>query len=645
MKYEQYTALIKRLEKFAAEKPSTYRTYVVSLALAGYAYFALILSLALAFPLGLAALVWFYPAILLLLLKLGKGAIVVAVFAILALGFVWSVMSALWFKIPPPEGCEMTRGDAPPLFEMIDKTSAALNTPRPQHVLLNGEFNASIVSLPRWGGLASETYLNIGLPLMQALSPEQFRAVIAHEMGHLSSNHGSYSAWIYRLRESWARFLEFEQRRESNASFLYAKFLNWYFPYFNAYTFVLAREQEREADRCAVQVTNVKHAGEALINCELKAVAMQQNFWKNLLDEANFNPTPPREIFNRMALAFRQPSENSQEVLTLSKAISVRTDYSDTHPCLADRLTAMGYWKKSGQTEDLPSLPDVSEKSAADLYLGRRAEKFTKQLDEEWHFRVAEQWKARHEYMTEAQKRIDELNQKDGIEGLNETELYERACLVADKHGDQAALPFLQELILLHPKHAAAQFMLGSILLDDGDEAGIVHIKEAMKAEPDAMLMGNERIFMFLQRHGREEEAKTYLDKAENLHEVYAAAHKERITVTDSDNFEPAELPAAELRVLQERLSYHEELSAAYLVRKKVKNLQQHHCNVLCLEVKRKTFSISSGTLVSGISEQEFLEAVIKQVGELGIHFVLIFNKEVKGIERKVKKVPNSQIL
>lgn len=648
MKYEQYTSLIKRLEKSAAERPSTYRTQVILLALAGYAYFLLIVLLALSIPLGIAGLILFYPGILLLALKLGKLAIALAIFGIAALGFIWSVLTALWFKIPPPEGVELRRGDAPPLFEMVDKTSAALNTPRPQHVLLNGDFNASIVSLPRWGGLASETYLNIGLPLLQALSPEQFRAVVAHEMGHLSSNHGSYSAWIYRLRESWARFLDFEQSRENNASFLYQRFLNWYFPYFNAYTFVLAREQEREADRCAVKVTSVKHAGEALINVELKAVAMQEKFWKKVLDEATVSPAPPKEIFSRMAVAFRQPSENSQEVLTLSKALSVRTDYSDTHPCLADRLTTIGYWKKNGSThltqDEMPSLPSSADQSAADVYLGRRADKFIKQFNEEWQANIAEQWKARHQYMQEAQKRIEELTAKDGNEGLSEDELYERACLVADKHGDKESVPYLQELILLHPKHAAANFMLGSILLDEGDESGIAHIKEAMKAEPNAMLVGNERIFMFLQRQGREEEAKPYLEKAENFYEIYAAAEKERQTVSDGDNFEPADLPAEVLKVLQERLSWHEEIASAYIVRKTVKNMPQHPCNVLCLEVKRKTISLRSGVLISGITEQEFLDALVKQVAELGVHFVLIFNSDVKGIERKVKKIPQAQI-
>lgn len=311
MKYEQYTGLIKRLENFAAENPKTYQNRVVLLASLGYAYFLFIILVALSIPTILFVAIWFYPNILLILLRLGKVGILAIIMALAAFGFIWSTLKVLWFQLPPPEGTELQRSDAPHLFEMVEEASNALKTPQPQRILLNDQFNASIVSLPRWGGLTSETFLNVGLPLMQALSPEQFRAVVAHEMGHLSSRHGSYAAWIYRLRESWARFLEFESSRGKSVSFLYARFLQWYFPYFNAYTFVLARAQEREADRCAVHLSGIKHAGEALINCELKASAIGNSFWKEVLDQAAVQSAPPDQVFSQMAVAFRQSNESS----------------------------------------------------------------------------------------------------------------------------------------------------------------------------------------------------------------------------------------------------------------------------------------------------------------------------------------------
>lgn len=349
-----------------------------------------------------------------------------------------------------------------------------------------------------------------------------------------------------------------------------------------------------------------------------------------------------------MALAFRQPNESSQDVLTLAKALSVRTDYSDTHPCLADRLMVIGYWKKPDaatiETDQLPPLPAQTEKLASEYFLGNLADKFIRQFDQEWQIRVTEQWKARHQNLQEAQKRIDELNAKDQTEDLGADELYERACLIADKHGNQKSLSYLQELVLLHPQHAAANLTLGSLLLDENDESGIFYIKEAIKAEPKAQLAGNERIFLFLQSCGREEEAKPYLEKTERAYERLEAANQERETISDSDKFELPTLPAESIRAIQDRIGWHEEITAAHLVCKTVKNMPEYPCHVLCLHVKRKFLALRSNTLSSGVSEQDLLDTIVNQVAEFGVQFVVIFGKDFKGIERKIKRLPQAKI-
>lgn len=38
-----------------------------------------------------------------------------------------------------------------------------------------------------------------------ALDRPRFLAVMAHEYGHLRSDHGQFAAWIYRTRLSWTR--------------------------------------------------------------------------------------------------------------------------------------------------------------------------------------------------------------------------------------------------------------------------------------------------------------------------------------------------------------------------------------------------------------------------------------------------------
>ena len=155
-------------------------------------------------------------------------------------------------RIPPPEGIELRAADAPGSSRTIERLRERLDTPRIDHVLLDGDFNASVVQTPRFGPLGwYRNYLTIGLPYMQALSPEELESVLAHELGHISRRHGRFTSWIYRLHVSWGRFAhELEETGVAGAG-LARRFLAWYVPRLQACSVALMREHEHEADRAA----------------------------------------------------------------------------------------------------------------------------------------------------------------------------------------------------------------------------------------------------------------------------------------------------------------------------------------------------------------------------------------------------------
>ena len=73
-------------------------------------------------------------------------------------------------------------------------------------VLITPYFNAGVTQVPRLGILGwHRNYLLIGVPLIKTLTAEQFKSVLAHEIGHLSRGHARAANWIYRLRIIWAR--------------------------------------------------------------------------------------------------------------------------------------------------------------------------------------------------------------------------------------------------------------------------------------------------------------------------------------------------------------------------------------------------------------------------------------------------------
>ena len=636
MKYTQYISLIKRLEDYAAENPKGYELRVIALAALGYAYFVGIMILFLAIPFIIAVLFWFFPTLIWFLIKGALKIVWLIIIGIGAfLGFLGNALRSLWTKVPEPEGIELNCENAPELFEIAEKTSRELKASFPDKILLTEDYNAAVVTLPRFGMFGKRVFLMTGLPLMQALSPEQFEAVIAHEFGHISRRHSKYAAWIYRLHETWQRFLDSQERQEHKLAFLYTKFVNWYFPLFSAYSFVLMRRQEREADQYAAGLVGAKPLGEALVNLEIKGINLAQNFWQKILDEAAHKSAPPEKVFSKMALAFRE-SDSSRDILNLAKAVAVRTDYQDSHPALAERLKMIGYW--NAEQSELPNLPMPARETAAEKFLGETAKKFARLFDANWLQRVQQDWKARHRYLQDIQKRIEELEKKSGSEPLSAEELYEKAGLTAEKYGEKQALPLLREIVEKFPEDAGANLTYGTVLLDEDQDEGIKYIEKAKTLDAALKANGDELIFNFLRRKGRDDEAEKYLEEIEKQYETIELAQKERASVLPDDRFESPDLPPEKIEPIRQFLTYHEEIQNAYLVRKAVNYMPEIPFYVLCLDVKVSKFKFG------GVSSENVLEAVANQVGNLGVGFVLLLEKNFSGLKREVENIAGAKI-
>src|SRR5207253_2899501 len=113
-----------------------------------------------------------------------------------------------------------------------------LHAPRIHRIIITDDFNAYAAQRPRFSLVGpTENTLALGLPYMLAVSPDEFRATVAHEFGHFSGKHGKFGATIYRQTVTWHRI--WDQLSKSNASWLLSSFLSWYMPKFEALSFAL----------------------------------------------------------------------------------------------------------------------------------------------------------------------------------------------------------------------------------------------------------------------------------------------------------------------------------------------------------------------------------------------------------------------
>lgn len=318
---------------------------------------------------------------------------------VVAGGLLWSSLRALWIRLPAPQGVEISRADAPVLFEALERIRKKIKGPPIHHVLLDDQFNASISQMPRFGLFGGAVnYLTVGLPLLMALDRQRFLAILAHEYGHLRGDHGQFAAWIYRTRLSWTLLEHHMRHDEGLVSMATQAFLRWYFPRFLARTFALARQDEYDADRIAGQLLSQPVAGAALTEIAVKGAWLEADFWPLHWRGATASPQPvgPFAAMRRM-LALSPDAEFAREALR--RALRQISDVADTHPVLRDRLESL---------EVKPELPAWSAKSALDV-LGDSA-KWLAHFDKQWCLDHAADWKQQHAYLARVRQRADVLS-------------------------------------------------------------------------------------------------------------------------------------------------------------------------------------------------------------------------------------------
>ena len=609
---EQYAELIARAEATAASNPRLYKLQLSLLAAVGIGYVVLLLLIAVGCGLFMVGLL--LTAKSMTLLKL----------ALLPLGLAYLLARALWFRLPAPQGRRVTAAEVPALFAEIEQVRSTVNAEAVHEVLLTPDFNAAVVQIPRLGMLGwPKRYLIIGLPLLACLPPYQVRAVLAHEFGHLAQNHAHFGNWIYRIRETWYRILEGLPPRRSALTRVLTRFFDWYAPQFNAYSFVLARANEYEADRESARVTSRADAGDALAAVYARSEYIETRIWGEFYARAQMQADPPPQPFTDYVAALRAiPAQHS--AAALASALARETNLNDTHPSLKDRLGALGV---------RPNIPLSFQLSAAHVLLRDKRSQLMSEFDAVWKESIATPWKERHVFLRETGEKLSRYEAIAAAGGrLNGDEQWDYACAVETLRGSRAALVLLDTLLERYPQHAAACYARGRILLEDKQERGVVDVERAMQLDETAREPGSQLLYSFF--YGRNQLGRC--DKYRHMLSIVARerflATAERRTFKRRDMLLAHGLSQVQLGRWLAGLS-DQPVQRAWLAQRRVRYLQSVPAYVLVVE-------FSAMKCVTDIT----LAAVVKAL-PAGVD-CLVLNRSALGCgPRAIRRISGSLIL
>ncbi|MBF2067872.1 MAG: M48 family metalloprotease [Calothrix sp. C42_A2020_038] len=540
-------------------------------------------------------------------------------------------MVRLFFvKFQPPTGLELYRQQVPELFTIIDEIREVLQTPPIHHVLLNYEHNAGILQIPRLGFLGwQKNYLVLGLPLLQSLTVEQFRSTIAHELAHLSGNHSRFSGWVYRVRRTWYHLATLGD------FFLFKYFFQWYEPYFNAYSFALARAQEYEADKCSVEICGVETSAEELINIYVHNSFLENIFWKQIYEKAIHSEQMPNGTISKLLRALKTDIQIHDAVKWLGLAYSETTNNDDTHPCLSERLKAIGY------TVDINQLPPPIIESAAEYFFGEKLYSFAAYLDEQWKREFGKEWQKIYVRLLYQRQNLRALEAKAYKYSLTPEQVYKRAILTEKFYQDQeATISLFKELLSNNPNHPQANYELGRILLQNHDGRGINYLNRAIDLDPELVIPSCEILYSFYMRCSQPEQANKYLFLRQQYQNSFKLYQVERQHISHTDQFVTHNLPPIEANQISEQLSDYLSVSKAYLVRKQTKIFPDKPLYVLGI-IRR----FCGGTGANYQPDLELTEQIQAQLNLSSTVIVIIFNQNNMKLYNVINRIPGSCII
>lgn len=566
MELEQQTKfdlLVRQLERSERQiKTPNYQLRVAALAAIGYGYIGLICF-------GLFGCLW---AVRWVVESLQQRQLAIDSQQLwLLFGLV--AIATFWVQYTPLKDREIYRHEFPELFAAIDDLRGRLNAPPIHHVVVNYDYNAAIYQAPRLGWLGwHHNYLVLGLPLLQSLSPEQFKSTLAHELGHLSGNDSRFAGWIYQVRHMW------EQLTDDNDLFILQWFFRWYEPLIKAYSFVLVRDREYAADALALRMTSPEVTASDLIQTYIYQYYLQECFRLTLDLQARDSEIPPDDVVTQMLAALRQPLDPQAARIWLGLALGEATDTDDTHPCLSDRLAAVGYPIPKSWT------PQPILITAAEKFFGSRLVDLATELDAQWFKSHQTVWQQQYQCSQYQREYLATLNLQATTQQLTLWEAAIQAELTTELDGDLLALPMWYELLEREPNHPQTNYQLGRILASRGHQSGCAYLERAIALNPDLVISSCEQLYRFYTYQGDLVSAQMYLDwRQQHLPKQWRSALEQ--TIKDTDRLISHSLSPDILTEIRRKLAEYPAIDRAYLVCKPMKVFPERPLYILGIKL------------------------------------------------------------
>jgi Trp operon repressor len=438
----------------------------------------------------------------------------------------------LLVKTHMPAGLGLKDDKAPRLYELLEEMSAHYNSPAIDRVIVHDQCSLDLIPVPRFGlPLLKVNVLYIGLPVLQCLSPTQFRGVMARRLGQYAASANKLTHWIYRFRQYCHQYQRF-YRKQKNPIYLPIKwFFRLYTPLLNAVTLYAARRDELVADACVLDIMNDEELADMIIRYEVSNHFLKTKYWPKIFSMLrNSQGNPQHTPHLSMAKVMRSALTENESAQIIKELMNSETSRQEIKPNLHARLENIGQRR-------LNMPPPVME-TAAQRYLGNAFSAVIKLLDKQWLARYASSSRSKKntdikavdendttstDFTTDAQStdpdrnNLEQLKSKASEGRLTSHDAIKMARLTEKLEGKQAAVALYQRILEQDPNNAETLFDVGRILLTEKDKSGVKILEKAMQLNEGCVAQACWMLANYFKSIGDEKQSRQYLERAANV--------------------------------------------------------------------------------------------------------------------------------
>ncbi|WP_417351885.1 M48 family metalloprotease [Flavobacterium alkalisoli] len=353
---------------------------------------------------GAIMLIALRPLLITIMLGLGLGSMGLLILFFL-IKFIFAVS-----KKEEPDYIRIYEEDEPELFALIEDIVAQVGTSFPKKIYVSHQVNASVFyNSSFWSMfLPVKKNLVIGMGLMNSVTVDEFKAIMAHEFGHFSQKSMKVGSYVYNVNQIIHNMLykndSFDEvaKSWSDVSTYFALFtllgiqvitgIKWIlkqvYNVLNLSHSALSREMEFHADEVAASVAGSSPVASSLVRLDLASISLERvlNFYSGKIEQ-NIRPVNiyPQQQFLMFFIATENklPIENGLPMVTLenkSRLNLSKLKFDDkwaTHPSDEDRVNRVKNLNLTSNTiNNNPSLSLI--KDATQLQLKVTSKLFSK---------------------------------------------------------------------------------------------------------------------------------------------------------------------------------------------------------------------------------------------------------------------------